>query len=180
MKARHIPSATRIAALAAFVVSLTGCSSTRVKTDFDPEARFGDFKTVAFHPRAGKTKAKEQGRDAPLLERRIERALQAELTKKGLSFVEAKDADVIVAFHAQIKTKRDVWVADYGWRRGWGRSVHVSEYPVGTLVVDLIDGRTRELVWRGTAKGAVDEEDTEESVRDAVRELLKEYPPRGR
>jgi hypothetical protein len=52
----------------------------------------------------------------------------------------------------------------------------------GTLVIDVLDGKTRELLWRGTAEGALIDtrrsDQPQEAIDKIVREVLKEYPPR--
>jgi hypothetical protein len=52
----------------------------------------------------------------------------------------------------------------------------------GTLVVDVLDGKTRELLWRGTAEGALIDtrrsDQPQEVIDKIVREVLKEYPPK--
>jgi hypothetical protein len=43
----------------------------------------------------------------------------------------------------------------FGWRRGWGgggfgqTTTTVEQIPVGTLVIDMYDGSSKRLVWRG-------------------------------
>ncbi len=53
----------------------------------------------------------------------------------------------------------------------------------GTLVVDVIDGPSGELVWRGWADGALldvpSAEDLDAYVGEVVRKILKSFPPPG-
>jgi hypothetical protein len=53
----------------------------------------------------------------------------------------------------------------------------------GTLVVDILDGESHELLWRGSAEGALLDtrrsDQPQEVIDKIVREVLKEYPPKS-
>ena len=90
------------------------------------------------------------------------------------------------------------WVAPY-YRQPWG---YVCSYrmgfgylwlPVyqepgermgGTLMIDMLDPVTKELLWRGSAEGAVyvsgGQSPTQEELDDIVVQVLGEFPPRSR
>ena len=57
----------------------------------------------------------------------------------------------------------------------------VSEIPVGTLVVDLVDGKKKDMVWRGIATDTLNPdaspEDREKKLRDVAAQLFAGYPP---
>ncbi len=70
----------------------------------------------------------------------------------------------------------------YGYRYGrYGRRVGtyttVQKYQQGTLVVDLVDAKEKELVWRGWAKGEVNDSVGKEKIDDTTAKILAEYPP---
>jgi hypothetical protein len=49
----------------------------------------------------------------------------------------------------------------------------------GTLTLDLVDARTKELVWRGSVSDTVaDPGHLKLVVDDAVKQLLAGYPPK--
>jgi hypothetical protein len=54
----------------------------------------------------------------------------------------------------------------------------------GTLVIDILDARSRELIWRGSAEGAVlgpgGEAASQEELDDVAAKILKEFPPGSR
>jgi uncharacterized protein DUF4136 len=73
----------------------------------------------------------------------------------------------------------------YGWG-GWGggfatSTVNVREIPVGTLMVDIVDSASKELVWRGVASDTVNPnakpEKREKNINQAVAKLFKKFPP---
>jgi hypothetical protein len=51
----------------------------------------------------------------------------------------------------------------------------------GTLVIDILDGETHELLWRGSAEGALIDarrsDQSQEEIDEIVREVLKRFPP---
>ena len=68
----------------------------------------------------------------------------------------------------------------YGWMPLYGtRGARLD----GTLVVDILDGETHELLWRGSAEGALIDtrrsDQSQEDIDRIVREVLREYPPKS-
>jgi hypothetical protein len=120
-----------------------------------------------------------------LVAQRIRKAVDAELEKEGLAVTEG-DPDLLVAFHTGVKDKINVtdWgysYGDYYW--GWGgRQIDVYQYQQGSLVVDLIDFQTKELVWRGWAQKTLDEnptpQKTDRTIQEAVSKMFQRYPPK--
>ena len=74
----------------------------------------------------------------------------------------------------------------WGWRfYPWGGTPfpygyaprRTYTYTEGTLIIDMIDARTNQLVWRGSVAGTVDNPaNLERQVEKAVRAILKQYP----
>ena len=60
--------------------------------------------------------------------------------------------------------------------------LHVSSYASAeeTLVIDLVDATSGKLVWRGLAAQAVDSQDSEATLRKAVRDIFRHYPRQAR
>ena len=56
-----------------------------------------------------------------------------------------------------------------------------EEGAVGTLVVDLRDGRSGSVVWRGVASRDLDAkaspEEREKNINKVVEKMFKHYPP---
>ena len=68
----------------------------------------------------------------------------------------------------------------YGWLPLYGAQ---GRHLAGTLVVDILDGETHELLWRGSAEGALIDtrrsDQSQEEIDRIVREVLKAYPPKA-
>jgi hypothetical protein len=55
----------------------------------------------------------------------------------------------------------------------------VSEYQVGTLVVDMFDAKSKNLVFRGTAEDELSDnpEKNAKKLEKASSKMLKNFPP---
>ena len=132
----------------------------QIHIDYDKDYDGSGIKTFAW-AETSKTSVAEAN---PLLHSRILNGIEYYLTLGGAREVES-DPDVYVTYHAstrdQIVVNTTSW--GYGYPRGWGyyggRSYHsgvpstttVNTYKRGTLVVDVWDAETKQLVWRGVA-----------------------------
>jgi len=163
-----------------------GCSSMSVNHDWDRDADFGKYKTYAWaaQPETKPRNAQEAQQRNDLLDKRIRNAVDDELKAKGFTENQAS-ADVLVVYH--LGTQDKINVTDWGYRYsydywGWGgRDIDVYQYTQGTLVVDLIDASTKELVWRGSATKTIESnpspDKVEKNVRNAVSAIFAQYPP---
>ncbi len=71
----------------------------------------------------------------------------------------------------------------YGSYYGYPGAGRVHEYLQGTLVLDIIDVRTEEVIFRGWAKKSLGSDPSPEKVRmyvtEAVEEILEDFPRAG-
>ena len=66
------------------------------------------------------------------------------------------------------------------WRGGFGDAMTtVENTPVGTLVVDVFDGNSKKLVWRGSATDTLSSkpENNEKKLEHSVEDMFKHFPP---
>jgi hypothetical protein len=166
------------AALVLAVCGLVACSTLRTTTDFDPRADFSRYRTFDV------SSITSSGDD--LLGRRIQAALETEFASKGLT-ESRQSPDLLVVAHARVGHQTEIvtWGSGWGWGRRWGGGPGLSystveKIAVGTLVVDLVDAKNHELVWRSTASDAVDPDATparrEKSLTAAVSKMFETYP----
>jgi hypothetical protein len=178
----------RVVFALALVPAGVGCSSSiTVNHDFEPDVDFARFKTYAWIAQpaevAGGAQAAQQTNT--LLDQRIKDAVNGELGRKGLT-IATDNPDLVVAYHTGVENKVDV--TDWGYTYGsyyYGypqRDITVDTYRQGTLIVDLIEYGTMELVWRGTAEAILLEnptpEKTEQRINQAVGMMFQKYPPK--
>ena len=152
--------------------ALTSCSSISVRTDYDREVNFTKYQTFKWMPNPEKRLGRVKQNS--LVDKRIRRAIKHEMETKGYRFVKSGKADALIVYHIAVQNKVDI--DRYGY---WGRRVHVRRYKEGSIILDIVDARTKEMVWRGVAQGTVSYlKGDPERVNEAVSKLLEEYPPR--
>ena len=93
--------------------------------------------------------------------------------------------DLLVSINTSAKEK--VYVnTNYGaWGWGWNpwmwgpNQNTVSSRTEGVLYIDLIDAKTKQLVWQGKGKGGISEYSKNRDARIGifVAEILKNFPP---
>jgi hypothetical protein len=165
-----------------FLFILGSCSSLRVNSDYDKSVDFSQYKTYAFHKR-GVDRVEISGLD----KKRILNAIDAELSKKGMT--KSENPDLLVNIFTQERERVDVnqfyagW--GYGWGWGWnpylwGGRTYVSSYVEGTLYIDLIDAKKKELVWEGEGVGYLTEnrKKKESLINAFVAKILAQFPPK--
>jgi hypothetical protein len=176
-----------IAVVTLSLAAFAACSTVRVTTDYDPEVDFATVDTYAWLDQRSGVEG-DRADVTSLLDQRIRHAIDDVLQGKGLALVPRDEARVLVSYHLGVETKLDVNTihTGYGYGRGWygaGGSTHttVREYEEGTLLIDLVDALSRQLVWRGSGEARVrrstSPEQREERIRKAVAEILADFPP---
>lgn len=165
--------------LAAAVLPLLSCSTMTVRADHDSQFNFDSYSTFALFERQGKERRRPQMSE--IVDRRIAAAMEADLTGKEFSATSPRDADFLVTFYTavrrQVVVNHSGW---YGYRHGyWGGGTRwVRSYDEGTLVIDIIDRKRRELVWRGVGEGAFAKPNpSEQKVVRRVAKVLATFPP---
>ncbi len=164
---------------------LASCSSVRVATDYDQSANFNDYKTFAFFK-----PGIDQAEISDLDKKRILKAIENELLSKG--FTKSEDPSMLVSIFTTAQQRVDVY-NNMGWGWGgfgpWGYGPwgyggmyggnNVARTTEGTLYIDLIDARKKELVWQGQGTGYLAEKVNEKQARinEIVNEIMMEYPP---
>jgi hypothetical protein len=163
--------------IAGLALVSTRALSQDVSYDYDTEADFSQFKTYAW---VQGTNLRDE-----LNHKRIVNAIDAQMAVKGLQKVETGGhPDLLVAYHASFNRKLQINASGWGgYRFGPARSgrATVEEVPIGTLIVDLVNAKTKTIVWRGTATKEVDlrasPEKREKNIQKAAEKLFKKYPP---
>ena len=177
-------------ATVAAILSLSGCAtSISTHTDYDARVSFSDYQSYAWISEEPLITAPGMAVAAsPFLEGRIQQAIRNELDAQGFRFAaDPADADFVVSF--SVAARRDISVDSYpvayrtGWRWGTtyiGDSVTVDDSTEGMLSIDFFDQKTKSPIWHGVARKnltTADEKLQSSIVRDAVREVLKSFPP---
>jgi hypothetical protein len=159
------------------ILIITSCSSVRVTTDYDTKVDFNQYKTFAFYKK-GIDKASVSDLD----KKRIMRAIESQLISKGMT--KSSNPDVLVSLFTKSRERINVNDNMYGgffYPRYYGmNSVRVSQHTEGTLFIDLLDAKKKELVWQGIGTGALRMHNVEKKkarIKEFVTEIMAKYPP---
>jgi len=165
----------RLSRLTVVVVLLLACSAAvagmKVKAEKDPEADFGTYRTYAW----------EKGLSAAYknIQAVIEKNVERELAQVELVKVDKEEADLYAVSYAlgeQLMGSLGGFYRQPDW--AWGIITTENRMITrGTLVVDLVDAKENEVVWRGVAQGNVT--NTEQAIRvieQVTKKMFRKYP----
>jgi len=163
------PVRTVLVLMALFVAG--SLLAREVAVDYDATVDFSKYKTFAW-------KVAAQAPN-PSTHQRIVGAVEKELAAKGLKKVE-KDPDLWVSYSVVVKKEATSTDWDYGKFKFSGRDVTYEKLARGTLVVDLIDGKGANLLWRGEATENIqpDAPPGEGVIEKGVALMFKDFPPK--
>ena len=172
--------------VSAFFFMVAFASGQDVHYNYDRGANFSSYKTYQWVDLA-------DGRvPDQLIDRDIRRAVDEQLTQKGLNRVE-KDADVYFGYQSVISLEKSLNLWGSGDNLGgwgpWGGGLRnasaqgqTSTTPVGILVISVYDPARKQLIWRGDASKTIDfKKDPDKNYKNlqkAMAKLFKNYPPR--
>lgn len=154
-------------------------SAQEVKTDYDRNANFSQYKTFSVE----KIQTKN-----PLWVDRISSAVGAALTARGLTQV-ASGGDISIVAVEMIKDQQtldtlyDNFGGGWGWRWGgrFGEATTTTDtYGLGTLVIDLFDAKSKKLIWRGSESDALSDKSSKniKNLDKGVQKLFRKFPPK--
>ncbi len=159
-------------------------------TDWDHNVNFRSYRTFSFY--------KVQTSD-PLYVRRIEDEVTADLTKAGMERVES-GGDLAITAVGGVHNEQEYntfydglggagwgWGGWGGWGGRWGggggmQQTRVEQVPVGTLMLDMYDSKTHQLVWRGRSQSDLSnksEKNTKTLDKD-IDHMLNGFPPKAK
>lgn len=171
---KHLKLLLPIAAISACVVWAS------VSTDYDHKADFSKYHTYYWiGVKAGNS----------LWQDRIMSAVNAQLTAKGWTLSQGSgDAGVSAFGHVNEQDNLQTFYDGFpgwGWRGFGGMGTATTEVvpeKVGNLTVDIFDGNTKQLIWRGqsTETLSAKPEKNDKKLDNAVSDMFKKFPPKER
>ncbi|HEV7165385.1 MAG TPA: DUF4136 domain-containing protein [Gammaproteobacteria bacterium] len=166
---------------------LAGCAP-RVYVEQDSAAQFTGYHSYAWVSPSLAGPVRDPILDSQILEDRVQRAVAADLKTRGyLAAPAAGSADFLVTYHTVSKQKIESGGAGMGFGfvdafpRGFGGAVimapPVESREEGTLMLDVIDGKSKRLVWRGWTSGWLNQDNyTDQAVAAAVQQIFDKFP----
>lgn len=184
--------------VALFSLLLAACSSVKVSTDYDQSADFTALKNFAWLPESAKVEKESAYLNNRIMDVRLTKAIDKQLISQGFS--PSKAADFYVNYSITSQQKTDIRTYDsysgygpsWGWGAGYGHrgmafnahsETRVDEYQQGSLIVDVIDPKSLELIWRGIGSKrlpeSTDAADMDKLVAEVVKSILVKFPPKA-
>ena len=144
-----------------------------VQSDFDRAFQFSNLKTFSFAvQRRGVTDPLSTD---SLNDGRIRTGLESQLIANGFR-METEKADFVIAYYVTTKNKLSVQDFGYGPPRWFGgRDIRVNQDTEGTLMVDFIDTRTNQVIWRGRAIGTLEMKVVDKKISKSTEKLIKQF-----
>jgi hypothetical protein len=160
---------------------------------------FGAYHTYAWlsgdQERTGDRRA-----DSSAVDMRIRIAVGTQLRLKGYQALSEGTPDFYLAYHVGLKdSSPDISSRYYSDGMAGHAFVHSADtrtagktppppttespsYLTGSLLIDIVDGASQKLVWRGSAAGDVDpgltSEQRDERTKRIVTKILSHFPPK--
>ena len=158
----------------------------------NPQIDFAPYRSYAFAQDPERTLQAEPGAYVgnPFIIREIQRAIRYLLADRGYVQTAIEQAEFLVSTHTgsssmayyriggvaynrTYSTWFNTWHGDRGFGVGGFRSEIHTE---GTLVIDIIDLASKDLVWHGWTTKTTGWKDNEAVIKDAVEEILAQFP----
>lgn len=175
---------------------LSGCAKVPVdvSTDYDRSANFSRYTTFKWFQDTPAARRDTTRSYDTFLDKRMRSAVEGHLTAKGLRPV-TSNPELLVAYDVKVVTRQEVR-QDYTYAPGWygygywygyrynygysrfGSPMYIDQYQDGTVIIDLIDAKDNELIWRGFGQMEVGSANVSEAeVNRIVTKILENYPP---
>jgi len=175
----------RIVGLAVVLLAFPNSLAQKVTIDFDKGTDFSRSKTYAW--------IKGTPASNPKLDQYIMGVGDHQLEQKGLTKVEAKEADLLITYHAASHGEINATLLDndsYAFSLGLPQTTVVTWWPLpqqstarlirkGTLAFEIIDRQRHELIWTASAKVNLDEKRSKalNQLDKALIKVFNGYPP---
>ncbi|UCE41405.1 MAG: DUF4136 domain-containing protein [Candidatus Aminicenantes bacterium] len=174
-----------ISAILGIILFFVSCSTLKIIHDYDTSIDFSPYKTFAWARAPKEIVGSPRARllaNNPMLDRRIKNAVASQLISKGFQIAK-NNPDLLIVYHVGLKDR--INVSNWGYRYGpyWGPGrVDIYGYREGTLVIDFVDTKNKELVWRGIAQKALSggrsPDQRQKTLSDIIKRLLAKFPPK--
>ena len=174
----------RLLIISSLMVVAFGCSTFSYQYDYDPEVNYTGLKTFNW------ITLSVQKDIYTLNDTRIQEAVNAQLEVKGCKMT-TDNPDFLISIHVTKEEKEDVMTLNSSYREramymhggpySVGPQVGVYQYEEGTLILDLVDPKSMEMIWRGIAQGEVRNYSSPvkryERIDEVVQKVLSNFPP---
>ena len=171
---------------------LSACATQKPNYDYLAGADFSNYKSYAWVAVAEQSKENHRAKNQ-LVDKRIIDAVDSSLAAKGLRKV-SDNPDMLINYHVSVSEQEQqqprgrvsIGTSSYGRGSSVGFAVSMPvggtrTYQEGTLVIDMMDAKNKDLLWQGwgsrTVRQDTDPERLTALIKEVVAEILANYPP---
>jgi hypothetical protein len=190
MSAGVIQTIRRMTLGTLFIALITGagCSTLQVDALERPGADFGNRGTFRIVERAPNVDSVRPIRTSnvmlnnSIIDQMLRYDIQRAFEARGYT-MSSVDPDFEVVYFARAIDRLEVSNVDRGYYGYYGyygyRDVDVYEYTEGTVVIDVVDPDSKELLWRGSGVATVSDNPRKyaRQLNEAVGEIVERFPP---
>ncbi len=173
------------ATLAAALAVLTGCAAMNVSSHIERGTDFTDYVSYDWGPPDNLPVGDPRLDNNPFFNDYLQGAVEKKMAAKGFDRLTDGGADLLIHYHASVNQRLDVYRADQQYGYCYGNcEPQVVDFEQGTLVIDVVDARTKKVVWRGWAQdtmtGVIDNQDRlQKQVDEGVTKMMQLLPRGG-
>ena len=159
---------------------LISCASVKVSYEYNKETGFSSLNSFDW------LEIPQTRQFSENVVRQVRSSVNRQLEAKGYTRTVSENPDFFIAIYPSARIKEEVSrtrfkqtnfskAGTFG-ENGWG--LNESAYLEGTLILDIIDGKDREILWSGTAKDVIYTNINPVKVDKIIAEMLKHFPPK--
>lgn len=171
----------RVAPLVLFALwapAIAGCAARSVQAYLETGADLSRYQRYAWGPADRAATGDPRLDNNEIFQDRVRAAVERQLAIKGYEKSAGGAPDLLVHYHASVEQRIDLTNAE-GSQPCPGCKPFI--YEAGTLVIDLVDARTKRLLWRGWSEGNVEgvidnQRWMEERIDEAVKRIVEKLP----
>jgi hypothetical protein len=172
------------------LVLLSGCAVT----DLDKQVNFSAYRTFAWTK--SEVKVANPIYNSDLISKNIKRTVETEFEKRGIMKRE-DNPDFLVSFHTYTEQKQESnggsfynysympfryfygygFGFPFGMPLAYGSPSRTYTFTEGTLILDITDRKTNEVIWRGSVSGNVNNVATlQKQIGKGIKAIMKKFP----
>lgn len=181
-------SLRRLAVLAAALLVAACSGAPKVDGKLGPGVPMSGYSSYALLA-APKGVGERTEAGIEFIENRVAPEVSTVMNAKGYVVAPKDSADLLVAVF--ISQTGEVEAVRWGystsgweiWGPWWGTGVYgyTADYRTGTVVVDVVNAKSKKVLYRGVASGVLGlhGEPDQDQIRKRAQEMLRDLPPRS-
>lgn len=161
------------------VLALTACATTNIRSYVVRGSDVHQSRSYGWGPADDQATGDPRLDNNRFFQERIEAAVERNLNARGFEKTAPGESDLLIRYYASVEQLVNADGADLP--SAVCDDCRPFVFDAGTIVIDLIDARSRRLVWRGWADGDIDgvvndQAWMEKHVDRAVARILEKLP----